>query len=402
MSDADRHEGGWARCAEVFFAFLRLGCTSFGGPAAHLGYFQAEFVERRRWLTAAEYAELLALSQALPGPGSSQTSFAIGLTRAGWAGGLAAFTGFTLPSAVLMLGFAFGFSLFGGRVGGGVLHGLELAAVAVVAQAVLAMQRALAPDLLRVLIAVSAVPVVLLGAPAWSTPLAIAMGAGAGLVVLRNVRLHDEPDGRVRLSRKVSAMVGAAFAVLFALSWTVRAGQPTAAALAAVFYRAGSLVFGGGHVVLPLLSSVVVSRGWMGEDRFLAGYGAAQALPGPLFTFAGYVGASIRMGRQPLVCGVLSLLALFAPGLMLMGAVLPFWQRLRGNRIFHAALAGVNAAVVGVLAAALVRPIASSTLHGVLDVALAVVAFVSLWRLKAAPWLVVLLMGAAGAMRGLF
>ena len=387
------------RVAEVFAAFLRLGCTSFGGPAAHLGYFQAEFVERRRWVTAAEFAELVALSQALPGPGSSQVGFAIGLTRAGWLGGLAAFAGFTTPSAVLMLAFAFGYSLFGGRVGAGVLQGLELAAVAVVAQAVLAMQRTLAPDALRVVIAAAAVPVVLLGSAGWGTPLAIALGALAGLVLLRKVRMPELPDGRIALSRKVSGAVGGVCAALFVVSLVVRVGAPTAAALAAVFYRAGSLVFGGGHVVLPLLSPMVVGRGWLSESRFLAGYGAAQALPGPVFPFAAYVGASARMGDHPLACGVLSVLALYAPGLMLMGAALPFWQGLRGSRVFRAALAGINAAVVGVLAAALVRPIASSTLHGAVDVVLTVVAFVAVWRFRLAPWMVVLGMGFAGLLR---
>ena len=377
--------------AEVLLVFLRLGCTSFGGPIAHLGYFQKELVERRGWCSETTLAEIIGISQSLPGPASSQTGFALGILRAGWKGGLAAFTGFTLPSALLMLAFAYGHSLLSGDVGARLFHGLEIVAVAVVAQAVIAMRRALAPDRVRITVAVAAAAITLFAEPRFATLISIAAGAAAGLWLFRN----DEPKATehipLPLSRTAGAVAATAFLTLLVLLPVLSHSLPVPGlGVLSAFYRSGALVFGGGHVVLPLLENAVVTPGWVGHDSFLAGYGAAQALPGPLFSFGAYLGAVIRPSPSPLLYGLLGLTGIFAPGLLAMTAVLPFWAALRANRPVQAALKGINASVVGVLIAALYRPLFVDTIRTAADVLLAICALSLLTVWKVQPWVVVL------------
>lgn len=387
--------------ARIFLTFLRLGCTSFGGPVAHLGYFQTEFVERRQWLTHERFAELLALAQSLPGPASSQTGYAIGVTRAGLAGGVAAWLGFTLPSAVLMAAFALGYGQLHGRVALGVLHGLQLVAVAVVAQAVLTMQRRLAPDRVRLALAAVAVAIVLAGPATLATSAVILMGALVGLAGFRQAAraedagaMHEEPGG---LSRRTGAVAAMLFAGTLAVSlWAAQHGA-FAARLFGSLFRTGSLVFGGGHVVLPLLESVAVGQGWMTPQAFLAGYGAAQALPGPLFAFAAYVGAAAGPAEHRLLDGGVALAAIFLPGMLLMTAILPYWSILRERVAVRAALRGVNAAVVGVLMAALYRPVWTSTVHTAMDFCIALGAFLLLTVWRVAPWIIVALVAGCAA-----
>lgn len=377
---------------EVFAIFLRLGLTSFGGPVAHLGYFRAEFVTRRRWLSEQSLAELIAIAQSLPGPASSQTGYMIGLLRGGLPGALAAWLGFTTPSAALMLAFAFGHSLFTGRLGGAFLHGLETAAVAVVAQAVLAMRRTLAPDIPRVILAVVAAAVVFLTPASVAILVAIGLGALAGLFLNTGT---DAPQLTfpAPLSRRAALLAATLFGALLAFSLAVRSNAVTPLHLFARFARAGALVFGGGHVVLPMLQSAVVANGWIAQPPFLAGYGAAQALPGPLFTFATYLGAAIGAAQphpHPFAFGMLALVGIFLPGMLLATAVLPLWSTVRTHPGIRRAMNGINAAVVGVLAAALIHPVASSAVHTWLDFGLAVAAFFALVLWKLPPWLVVL------------
>lgn len=376
---------------EVFFAFLRLGCISFGGPIAHLGYFRDAFVERRKWLTEPAYAEIIALAQSMPGPASSQVGFAIGLLRAGWLGGLAAWTGFTLPSAVLMLAFAYGYSHAQGKVAAAALHGLQLVAVAVVAQAVLRMQRTLAPDLLRLAFALLGAVIALFAAPAYATAGAIVAGALAGLSLLRREDSATDDDPLPSsISQRAGARAAAVFAVLLASALLFSANRSIFPAVLASLYRTGALVFGGGHVVLPLLDAAIVQRGWLAQPSFLAGYGAAQALPGPLFSIAAYVGATARPNAHPLFLGVCSLVALFSPGLLLMAAVLPFWSTLRRRASIRSLLGGINASVVGVLAAALYRPLIMTAVHGFTDAIIADAALVLLAYFRLPPWIIVL------------
>ncbi|MCR0981144.1 chromate efflux transporter [Roseomonas populi] len=383
----------------ILLVFLRLGLTSFGGPVAHLGYFRDEFVTRRRWLDEKGYADLLALAQFLPGPASSQVGFSLGVLRGGLPGGIAAWLGFTLPSALLMLLAAYGVEWTTGGTGAGIVHGLKLVAVAVVAQAVWGMGGSLCPDRPRQTIALLATVAVLLLPFAFTQVGVILAGAAAGLILYRGT--DAGPPGRAMPFRVPR---GAAIAAL-ALFPALLAGLPLLAAAAGshtitmveAFYRAGSLVFGGGHVVLPLLERAFVPTGWIGADAFLAGYGVAQAVPGPLFTFAAFVGAAQSLAPGGLVGAALALLAVFLPGILLMYGMLPFWEALRHQLVARAALQGVNAAVVGLLAAALFNPIWTSTVHTPADFAVALLAFAALvwWRVPA--WLVVALTAAAGA-----
>ncbi|MFO1117148.1 MAG: chromate efflux transporter [Beijerinckiaceae bacterium] len=373
--------------SEVFGAFLKLGLTSFGGPVAHLGYFRAEFVERRKWLGEQAYAELVALSQFLPGPASSQTGFGLGLMRAGLPGALAAWIAFTLPSALLMLAFASGAGAIGDTARGeGLLHGLKLVAVAIVAQAVLGMARSLCPDVPRATIAVLALFMLVLLPGSSGQVAAILAGGAIGLFVLRHAAANAWSGLAVPLSRRVGLACLAAFFLLLAASFLpLGAG---AAGLAGAMYRSGALVFGGGHVVLPLLRDAVVAPGWLSDSGFLAGYGAAQVLPGPLFTFAAYLGA--LASRAPGFGGAaLALVAIFLPGLLALAGTLPFWQVLHGRPSAQAAMAGINAAVVGVLGAALYDPVWTSAVHSRLDFAVAAAAFVALVAGRAPPILVV-------------
>lgn len=379
----------------VFAVFLRLGLTSFGGPIAHLGYYRTEFVERRRWLSEAAYADLVALCQLLPGPASSQVGFAVGLSRGGLLGGVAAWLGFTLPSAVAMVLFAQGAAALTGPLSGGMLHGLQVAAVAVVAQAVWSMARSLCPDRPRATIAVVATLVVTATPTAIGQIAAILAGAAAGAWLCREA---PAVAASARLSIPVSRTLAVAALEVFAL---LLIGLPIAAAVWAVpalavaeaFYRAGALVFGGGHVVLPLLHASVVEPGWVSENAFLSGYGAAQAVPGPLFTFAAYLGA-IMTGW---VGAALCLVAIFLPGLLLVLGVLPFWASLGRGAFMRACLRGVNAAVVGVLLGALYDPVWTKAIGGPADFALALMAFTLLVVWKAPPWLAVLVSAAGGA-----
>jgi chromate transporter len=391
------HSGHWL---EVLAVFLRLGLTSFGGPVAHLGYFRDEFVHRRRWLDDRGYADLVALCQFLPGPASSQVGIAVGLLRAGTLGAVAAWTGFTLPSAAAMIVFGYGIEALGNAAGSGWLHGLKVAAVAVVAQAVLGMARALAPDRARATLAVVAAIIALAVPSAFGQIGAILIGAVAGVTLLRGaVAVEQTAALPVSVSRAAgAALLALFFVLLIGLPLLASAIPSHALAEFDAFYRAGSLVFGGGHVVLPLLQASVVPPGWVSNDAFLAGYGAAQAVPGPLFTFAAYLGTV--MGPQPngWVGGVICLIAIFLPSFLLVIGALPFWEELRRRPLAQAALRGVNAAVVGLLLAALYQPVWTVGITNAADFALASAAFLLLFMWQTPPWLVVILSAAGGAL----
>lgn len=383
----------------VFLVFLRLGLTSFGGPVAHLGYFREEFVTRRRWLAERSYADLVALCQFLPGPASSQVGMALGLSRAGYGGALAAWAGFTLPSAIALTLFALGVSSSGHALAPGALHGLKIVAVAVVAQAVWGMARNLCTDALRVTIMAIATCVALLVPTAWSQVCVIFAAAIAGLLLFKpeHATAHDPLPITVSPHAGV-AFLSVFFVLLVGLPILAQAVPSRALALIDAFYRAGSLVFGGGHVVLPLLQAEVVPPGWVSNEAFLAGYGAAQAVPGPLFTFASFLGAS--MGSEPSgwIGATICLVAIFMPSFLLVLGAVPFWERLRRNGRTRASLAGVNAAVVGLLLAALYQPVWTSVVRQPQDFGLALVAFVALMFWKLPPWLVVAGSGVAGWM----
>ena len=392
-------EARQSRAAEVLRVSLRLGLTSFGGPVAHLGYFRDEYVVRRKWLDEATYADLVALCQFLPGPASSQVGIAIGQLRAGALGALAAWTGFTLPSAIALVLFAYGVDSFGGALGAGWLHGLKVVAVAVVAQAVLGMMRNLAPDRERATLAVVAAAIVLAFPNAFGQIGAIVLGGVTGIVLLRGATPADGATLPVTVSRRTGAFLLALFVILLVGLPLVAAAVPSQSVkLLDAFYRAGALVFGGGHVVLPLLQASVVPPGWVTNDAFLAGYGAAQAVPGPLFTFAAYLGAV--MGPQPngWAGAALCLVAVFLPSFLLVIGTLPFWDALRRRPLAQAALRGVNAAVVGLLIAALYNPVWTAGIANAYDVALAAAAFLLLFMWQTPPWLVVVLSALGGVL----
>lgn len=391
MVDADRNP--W----RVFLIFLRLGLTSFGGPIAHLGYFRDEFVNRRRWLSEQNYADLVALCQFLPGPASSQVGMALGLSRAGYAGAFAAWAGFTLPSALVLILLAQGIALSGGFMPAGMLHGLKVVAVAVVAQAVWGMGRNLCTDRERTSLMAAAACIALALPTAWAQLGVIAIAAVLGMMLFRGPRQVAADALPIGIGRRVGALWLALFAVLLGGLPLLGVLWPNhVLAVVDAFFRSGSLVFGGGHVVLPLLQAEVVPRGWVGADAFLAGYGAAQAVPGPLFTFAAFLGASMREAPSGWLGGLICLVAIFLPSFLLVAGALPFWARLRGHARAQAALAGVNAAVVGLLLAALYQPVWTSAIRVPLDFGLAVIALVALVFWKLPPWLVVLGCGLAG------
>ena len=381
------------RAGEVFTAFLKLGLTSFGGPIAHLGYFRNEFVERRKWLDEQTYADLVALCQFLPGPASSQVGISVGLLRAGYPGALAAWTAFTLPSAIVLVLFAYGLAAAGDALGSGWLHGLKVAAVAVVAQAILGMARTLTPDRERATLAVLAAVIALSVPSALGQIGAIVVGAIAGIALLRaepppeGVPLKLSPG---RTSGILALTIFAALLVALPILGAATGNQNVR--LFDTFYRVGSLVFGGGHVVLPLLQAEIVPSGWVGNDAFLAGYGAAQAVPGPLFTFAAYLGAVIGGWKIAVLC----LVAIFLPSFLLVVGILPFWETLRRRAKTQAALRGVNAAVVGLLLAAFYNPVWISAISSKSDFGLAAFAFLLLLMWQTPPWLVVLLCAAGG------
>ena len=393
-----RNAGQRGSAFEVLRIFFRLGLTSFGGPVAHLGYYRAEFVERRRWLDESHFADIVALCQFLPGPASSQTAITIGILRAGLPGAFAAWLGFTAPSAAAMIGFGYGVAAFGNLAHAAWLHGLKIVAVAVVANAVWGMARNLCPDRLRATIAVGAAILALAVPSSAGQIAAIAAGGVIGWALLRN---DPPPAGpapaepaplAIRLPRAWSIVAGVAFvALLIGLPVFAAAAHSHALAMFAAFYRSGALVFGGGHVVLPLLQAAVVPPRWVGNNAFLAGYGAAQAVPGPLFTFAAYLGTVMRQAPNGWLGGLLCLVAIFLPSFLLLIAALPFWDGLRHRQGVRSALRGVNAAVVGVLLAALYRPVWTSAILAPADFAIAIAAFLLLALWRAPPWLVVIL-----------
>jgi chromate transporter len=382
----------------VLVVATRLGLTSFGGPVAHLGYFREEYVVRRKWLDEPTYADLVALCQFLPGPASSQVGIAIGITRGGLLGGVAAWLGFTLPSAIALVAFAYGLRVLE-VADAGWLHGLKVAAVAVVAFAVWGMARALAPDRERATIAIlSAISALL-----WPTGLGqVAIIGAAALVGLRLLPGAAAPataQRRLPVGRRLGAtMLVVFFGLLVALPIARQLVGSHALALFESFFRAGSLVFGGGHVVLPLLQAEVVPPGWVTAEQFVAGYGAAQAVPGPLFTFAAYLGAVMGPRPNGLAGAAVALVAVFLPSFLLIVGALPFWDALRARPGFQAALRGINAGVVGLLLAALYQPVWTSAIRGPADMGLAFAAFGLLALWKAPAWLVVMFAAGGGAL----
>ena len=397
---------------EVLIIFLKLGLSCFGGPIAHIGYFRDEFVVRRHWLDEQAYADLVVLCQFLPGPASSQVGFSVGLMRSGYLGAAAAWTGFTLPSAILLVLFAYGAGNLHGAIGEGLLHGLKLVAVAIVAQAVWGMARTLCPDRERASIAAIAALIILFSSTSIAQIGAIVFGALAGLWLCRNGP-PSEPGhvGSNHVVVPVSRRVGTAalivfFVLLAGLPLLRNLGAGSGAALFDAFYRSGALVFGGGHVVLPLLREEFVTPGWVSDDAFLAGYGAAQAVPGPLFTFAAYLGAVANPpphGVPGAVLGaVLGLAGIFLPGILVLLGTLPFWDALRKKSGAQAMMRGVNAAVVGLLGAALYNPVWTSSVRAPGDFAVALTGFVLLTVWRAPPLAVVIVSAIGGVLLALF
>jgi chromate transporter len=384
---------------EVFAVALRLGFTSFGGPIAHLGYFREEYVVRRKWLDERSYADLVALCQFLPGPASSQVGMAVGIARAGLPGALAAWLGFTLPSALALVLFAFGVDALGGAAAAGWLHGLKVVAVAVVAQALWGMAKGLCPDRERATIAILTALVALCWPSAAGQVLLIGAAGGVGWWLLAPTALGTDSHTQFRISKVVGITAWAIFFVLL-LGLPVARQFATNARLDLFdsFFRVGSLVFGGGHVVLPLLQAEVVGPGWVTNEQFIAGYGAAQAVPGPLFTFSAYLGVVMNGWSGAL----LALIAIFSPSFLLIVGALPFWDVLRSKSSFQSALSGINAAVVGLLLAALYQPIWTSAILSAVDFGLGLSAFGLLMFWKWPPWLVVVLTAAAGGMLARF
>lgn len=387
-------QGSWS---EVLRVFLRLGLTSFGGPVAHLGYFRAEFVERRKWLDEAHYLDIVALCQFLPGPASSQTGITIGILRAGFPGAFAAWVGFSGPSVLAMILFGYGVGALGNDAHAPWLHGLKIVAVAVVAQAVWGMARNLCPDRLRASVAVAAA-LLALGVPSAVGQVgAIVAGGLIGWAMIGPAAVGESMPLSVRIARSSAVFALALFFVLlFGLPILASGSGNHLIALISSFYRSGALVFGGGHVVLPLLQQAVVPPGWVGNDIFLAGYGAAQAVPGPLFTFAAYLGTVMGPAPKGLVGGLICVSAIYLPSFLLLLGVLPFWDSLRRRTAIRSTLAGVNAAVVGLLLAALYTPVWTSAIFTPADFAIGIVAFLLLTLWAAPPWLVVIL-GAVAA-----
>jgi chromate transporter len=396
-ASANRPSSGPRVTGEVLRIFLKLGLTSFGGPAAHLGFFRNEFVLRRQWLNESAYADIVALCQFLPGPASSQVAVSIGMLRAGLAGGLAAWCGFTLPSALAMILFAVAIDRVGDFGHAGWLHGLRIVAVAVVAQAGLGMARRLCPDAPRAALGLGAAVLVLVFPSAWGQVAAIVVAALIGWRFLDASPAPPRDRLAFGLSRHLAlAALALFFALMFALPFAGARSANHVLALVASFYRSGGLVFGGGHVVLPLLQEAVVPQGWIGNDAFLAGYGAAQAVPGPLFSFAAYLGAAMIPAPNNWLGGAICLVAIYLPSFLLLVGVLPFWDDLRAQAGVQSALKGVNAAVVGLLLAALYTPVWTSAIQSVSDFAIALAALLLLALGRAPPWLVVAL-GAATA-----
>ncbi len=385
-----RESKGGGSAGEVFVTFLKLGLTSFGGPIAHLSYFRHEVVTKRKWLDDNHFSQLLALCQFLPGPASSQLGFSLGLLRAGWLGALAAFLTFTLPSALLLFAFAAFLPHLSGTVGQAAIHGLKLVALAVVAQGVLGMTRQLCPDPQRATIATIAAAIILATGIAWMQLVVIGLGAAAGLAFCRGVQPVAGVSFKLGYGAPVAVSLLVVFAALLFGLPLLAHGQAGLVAVAQAFYRAGALVFGGGHVVLPLLRELVVKPGWITPDDFLTGYGAAQAVPGPMFTLAAYLGARLPGSMGGLPGAATALCAIFLPGFLLIAGILPLWSAIARRPFAARAIAGVNAAVVGLLAAALYDPVWTGAVRGPVDLAIALIGFTLLVAWRVSPLLVVL------------
>jgi chromate transporter len=395
VGDENRPDGSFF---EVLAVFSRLGVTSFGGPIAHLGYFRAEIVQKRKWVDDQTYADLVALCQFLPGPASSQVGISLGIARAGLWGGLAAWLGFTLPSAIALTLFALGVNFLGSNADLNWLQGLKIVAVAVVAQAVWGMASNLCPDRPRVTMAILGA-IFALAFPSGLGQIGIIIGAGiAGWFLFKSENKSATQSLKLAIPRGVAiSCLVVFFGLLFALPLARQFTPNQTLAMIDSYYRSGSLVFGGGHVVLPLLETEVVPTGWVSEAQFIAGYGAAQAVPGPLFTFSAYLGAVQQPEPNGWVGATIALLAIFFPSFLLVIGGLPFWNDLRSNQNFQAVLKGINAGVVGILLAALYDPVWTSAIKKPSDFALALAAFGLLMFWKLPPWAVVLLSGLAGA-----
>ncbi len=406
--DERQTELGDEPCAEpvgataIFLAFLRLGLTSFGGPIAHIGYFRDEFVTRRRWLTQHAYADLVALCQFLPGPASSQVGMGIGLTRGGIGGALAAWLGFTLPSALIMIAAGYGVLALGTDATPGWLQGLKVVAVAVVAQAVWGMTISHASSALRFAIAVAAAIATLVWPGSTTQVFVILAAAVIGLALPVRARPADDTRFDAGVRRRLAILALVAFVALLA-GLPLLASATSSPTLDMVYatYRSGALVFGGGHVILPLLDQALVVPGWLSENSFIAGYGLVQAVPGPLFSFSAYLGTAMDYGPGGIVGGVIALVAIFLPSFLLVVGILPFWDHLRQVRLVRRALSGVNAAVVGLLLAAFYDPVITSAIHGWTDLVLALFGLIALTGLRLPPWIVVALAAAIGAVLGL-
>ena len=382
---------------EVLRIFAKLGVSSFGGPIAHLGYFRLEFVVRRRWLEESAFADLIGLCQFLPGPASSQAAFSLGLIRAGYPGGIAAWAGFTLPSAIALTLFAFGASALQGPIAIGLMHGLQLVAVAIVAQAVWGMARTLCPDRERASIAAIGAGIILFSPSSIAQIATIVFGGIAGLWLCRARSSASIGHVSVKVSRRVGVLSLVVFCLLLGGLPVLRSpSTPHGVALFEAFYRSGALVFGGGHVVLPLLREAVVAPGWVSDDTFLAGYGAAQAVPGPLFSFAAYLGAVEQPSPNGLTGAAVGLVAIFLPGMLVLLGALPFWQAFGRHAGAQAVMRGVDAAVVGILGAALYNPIWTNSVRTSGDVAIAIVGFVLLTKWRAPPLVIVLVSALGG------
>jgi len=375
---------------EVFLAFLKLGLTSFGGPVAHVGYFRLELVETRKWVTDLQFGQLLAICQFLPGPASSQLGFSLGLIRAGWKGALAAFLAFTTPSAMLLVAFAAFLPSLDGPLGTAAIHGLKIVAFAVVAHGVLGMGRRLCSDARRASIAILAAAAVLAASSSLVQLLVVVGGAVAGIWLCRDAQPSEDQDLGLGYGPRVGWTCLILFAVLLVGLPLLAHHGPGELAVADAFYRAGAMVFGGGHVVLPLLEQSTVAPGWLTQDQFLAGYGAAQAIPGPMFSFAAYLGFVISTGAGGFSGAGIALLTIFLPGFLLVAGVLPLWRRIATGKLAARAIAGVGAAVVGLLAAALYDPIFVSAINSPIDAAIGLLGFLGLATRRTSAWVVVI------------
>lgn len=381
-----------ANLIEVFWIFLKLGLTSFGGPIAHLGYFHDEFVVRRKWLNEHAYADLVALCQFLPGPASSQVGMALAFSRAGYPGAIAAWIGFTIPSAAILVLFALGVSNLTGTIHLSYLHGLKIVAVAIVAHAIWGMSTKLCPDKVRATMAIVAAILASMMTSALAQIAIIAAGGALGIALLKNNEQLPHSPFSTKSSRTAGTILLAVFvAILIGLPLLANLNNRSTLKQFDSFYRAGSLVFGGGHVVLPLLKNEVVNSGWVSNESFMAGYGAAQAIPGPLFSFSAYLGAASKVQPSGVIGALICLIAAFLPSFLLVLGVLPFWENLRKFDKMKFAMKGINATVVGLLLAAFYNPVWTSAIFTAQDFAIAIGAFLLLMFWKAPSWLVVLL-----------